>query len=109
MELKEGDFFAIFHGKYTGKFLIFMEKVKGFNYFLMLPGEFKVFYLKDDDFKQALDGVTPVPGKMGLRFIDFVETLPKEVFEVNKAQYEKTCKDKNNYICDIFAVSKHGK
>ena len=105
MNLNPGDFYAVLRGKYKGKCVVFIEKDKNFSYFLMVPGVLKILYLKDKDVEGAINGTSP-KGKDDLDrmvYWDYIETLPENVYAVNKAQFDEMKSDKGNFICDIFA------
>lgn len=103
--MKSGDCFAIERGKYTGKFIVFIKEEKSFYHFLMMPGDFKILVLKNKDFEKALhepDLKTASEIKVP-SFINFVETIPQEVYSTIELQFQKTKQNKKNIISDLFS------
>lgn len=101
--MESGDMFAVIRGKYLGKFLIFIEESKGFYNFLMLPGNFKIFYIKKKDFSSHTEWEN-VNNLYKEKYFNYVDKMPEEHLKVFKEQYKDTAKCKDNYISDIFAL-----
>ena len=101
--MQKGNLYAVTHGKYLGKFLIYMESDKGFHNFLMMPGNFNVLFLKKLDFINNLfENKDDLLKK--IYYFEFVEQLPDKILETFEAQYKETKKNKNNWISDVLAL-----
>ena len=75
---KAGKLFAVHHGDYAGQMFALVEKEEHNYNFLSMP-EMKNISLTVEDFNEGIEK----------EIIKFVEKLPKDVFKVVKAQYEK--------------------
>ena len=73
-----GKLYAVHHGDYAGQLFCLVTKTETTNNFLAMP-EMKNIEVPNKDFSEGLDK----------EIIKYVETLPNDVFEVVKAQYEK--------------------
>lgn len=75
--VKIGNLYAVHHGDYAGQmFALINFNEKSYN-FLAMP-DMKNIQVPVNDFDKGIE-----------KIIKFVETLPKDVFKVIKAQYKK--------------------
>ncbi len=77
-----GKLYAVHHGDYAGQLFALINETDNSCNFLSMP-EMKNIEVPKKDFDEGLDK----------DIIKFVEKLPKDVFEVVKAQYEKNSND----------------
>ena len=73
-----GKVYAVHHGDYAGQLFALVNKNKNAYNFLSMP-EMKNIEVSKEDFDDGFEK----------EIIQFVEKLPKHVFDVIKAQYEK--------------------
>lgn len=107
--MKSGDCFAIEHGKYVGKFIVYVSTYKNFHHFLMMPGNFKILKISQPDFDRALrePDLGPLREEIPVPpLVNFVERLPAEVYEQIKAQYDEVIKEPKSIVTDLFAKRK---
>ena len=75
---KHRSVYAVIEGQYLGEFFVFMESRAGSHAFLSLP-DMKLREMPVDSFKYALD----------CNILDRQRPLPRDTYEVCRAQYRK--------------------
>lgn len=104
--LEPGDCYAIWHGIFAGKSMVYIESIGEFNYFLIMTTPFKIGKFTTKSLLKAQKDITldeheKIPG-----YIDFIENIPEQVFNCIKSQYDIE-KIKKHYITDIFEQRKN--
>lgn len=68
---RERGIYAVLKGTYSGEYIVFLRRVSSILNFIAFPDK-KILQVPEKDFREGLEG----------KFIDFIQSLPKDVYSV---------------------------
>lgn len=86
--MTKGDCYAIWHGKFTGKFMVYIDTTGMYHKFIILGNPHRLAYLTDYVLNKAKEPLSTGTNNNLPGYIDYVETIPEEHFKIIEAQYQ---------------------
>lgn len=94
MTLNKGDTFGVNHGPYIGKFLTYVRVNRGHYEFLLMPNPFFIICIKDSQLESLMKANNDTVDSV----LEYIETIPSEVFNVVEHNFFETVKNRDNIL-----------